>query len=195
MKNTFLKKSERAKDLWLPPEIHLLFYQMSFHQLTINPLIEKRYQNYDLLFPVGYSGNRRELPLLDHSTPYIRFLRSCWFPQQWLSSKHPVELQHTISLFDSKVHQCRFSLVFSSVALRFANPKSCMNPGIFTGWIVTVETLNGIKLRVFFGEDIEKKRLCHHDNNYCYFWTANTPVINLIVDSRNITTVSKNMSL
>ena len=70
-----------------------------------------------------------------------------------------------------------------------------MNPGIFTGWIVTVETLNGIKLGVFFGENIEKKRLRHHDNNYCYFWTANTPVINLIVDSRNITTVSKNMSL
>ena len=54
--------------------------------------------------------------------------------------------------------------------------------------------LNGIKVRVFLGKkDIEKKHSCRHDKNY-YFWKSNIPIINLIVGSRNMIKVSKNMS-
>ena len=59
----------------------------------------------------------------------------------------------------------------------------------------TKTKLNGIKVRVFFGRNIEKKHLGHHDKNYCYFCKSNIPVINLIVDSRNMIKVSKIMSL
>ena len=55
--------------------------------------------------------------------------------------------------------------------------------------------LNSIKVRVFLEKTIEKKHLCHHDKNYYLFWKSNIPVINLIVDSRNMIKVSKNMSL
>ena len=41
---------------------------------------------------------------------------------------------------------------------------------------------------------MEKKHLHHHDKNYCYFCKSNIPVINLIVGSRNMIKVSKNMS-
>ena len=51
-------------------------------------------------------------------------------------------------------------------------------------------SLNGIKVRVFFGKNIEKKLLCRHEKNYYYFWKPNIPVINLIVDSRNMIKVS-----
>ena len=40
---------------------------------------------------------------------------------------------------------------------------------------------------------IEKKPLCRHDKNYYQFWKLNIPVINLIVGSRNIIKVPKNM--
>ena len=46
--------------------------------------------------------------------------------------------------------------------------------------------LNGIKVRVFFGKNIEEKHLCRHDKNYYYYWKSNIPVINLIVDSTNV---------
>ena len=55
--------------------------------------------------------------------------------------------------------------------------------------------LNSIKARVFFGKNIEEKHLCCHDKNYYYFWKSYIPVINLIVDSRNMIKVSKNMRL
>ena len=55
--------------------------------------------------------------------------------------------------------------------------------------------LSGIKVRVFFGKNIEKKYLCRHDKNYYDFWKSNIAVINLIVDYRNMIKVSKNMSL
>ena len=54
--------------------------------------------------------------------------------------------------------------------------------------------LNGIKARVFFEKNIEKKHLCCHDKNYYYFWKSNIRVINLIAGSRNMIEVSKNMS-
>ena len=57
------------------------------------------------------------------------------------------------------------------------------------------ERLNGIKVWVFFAKNIEKKHLCHHDKNYYYFCESNIPVINLIVDSRNMVKVSWNMNL
>ena len=55
--------------------------------------------------------------------------------------------------------------------------------------------LTGIKMRIFFGKNIEKKYLCHHDKNYCYFCKSNIPAINLILGSRNMIKLSKDMSL
>ena len=55
--------------------------------------------------------------------------------------------------------------------------------------------LNGIKVRVFFGKNIEKKHLCRQEKNYYYFCKANIPVIKLTVGSRNMIKLSKNMSL
>ena len=55
--------------------------------------------------------------------------------------------------------------------------------------------LNGIKVQIFFGKNIEKKHLCRHYKNYDYFCKSNVPVINLIAGSRNMNEVSKNMSL
>ena len=54
--------------------------------------------------------------------------------------------------------------------------------------------LNGIKVRVFFGKNIEKKYLCRHDKKYYYFCKSNIPAINLILGSRNMIKVSKTMS-
>ena len=61
-------------------------------------------------------------------------------------------------------------------------------------WLNLFELLNG-KVRVIFGNNIEKKHLCRHDKNYHYFCKSNIPAINLIVDSRNMIRVSKQMSL
>ena len=55
--------------------------------------------------------------------------------------------------------------------------------------------LTGIKVRVFFGKKHRKKHLCCHDKNYYYFCKSNIRIINLIVGSRNMIEVSKNMSL
>ena len=49
-----------------------------------------------------------------------------------------------------------------------------------------------LRCRSFSEKSIEKKHLCCHDKNYHYFWKSNIPVINLIVDSRNMIKVSKN---
>ena len=54
--------------------------------------------------------------------------------------------------------------------------------------------LNGIKVRVCFEKNIEKKPLCRHDKNYYYFCKSNIPVINLIAGSRTMIKVSKNTS-
>ena len=59
-------------------------------------------------------------------------------------------------------------------------------------WINSL--LNGMKVRVFFGKKTWEKALVL-DKNYYYFWKSNNPVINLIVDSRDMIKVSKNMSL
>ena len=61
--------------------------------------------------------------------------------------------------------------------------------------IARLLTLNGIKVQVLFEKNIEKKHLCHHDKNCCYFCKSNISVINLIVGSRNMIKLSKNMSL
>ena len=55
--------------------------------------------------------------------------------------------------------------------------------------------LNSMKVRVFFEENVERKHLCYHEKNYCYFCKSNIPVINLIVGSRNMIKLSKNMTL
>ena len=49
--------------------------------------------------------------------------------------------------------------------------------------------------RVNSKKNIEKKHLCHHDKNCCYFWKSNIPGINLIVSSINMIKASKNTSL
>ena len=43
-----------------------------------------------------------------------------------------------------------------------------------------------------FSEKISEN---HDDKNYCYFCKSNIPVITLIVGSRNLIKLSKNMSL
>ena len=47
----------------------------------------------------------------------------------------------------------------------------------------------------FSEKNIEKKHLYCHDKNYYYFCKSNIRIINLIVGSRNMIEVSKNMSL
>ena len=47
----------------------------------------------------------------------------------------------------------------------------------------------------FSKKNIEKKHLCRHDKHFYYFWKSNIRVINLIVNSRNMIKVSKNMRL
>ena len=47
----------------------------------------------------------------------------------------------------------------------------------------------------FSEKNIEKKHLRHHNKNYCYLCKLTIPVINLVVGSRNMIKVSKNMSL
>ena len=54
--------------------------------------------------------------------------------------------------------------------------------------------LNGIKVRVFFEKNIEKKPLCCHDKNYYYFCKSSILVTNFIADSGNVIKVSNNMS-
>ena len=46
-----------------------------------------------------------------------------------------------------------------------------------------------------FSKKYPKKHLHHHDKNCCYFCKSNIPVINLIVGSRNMIKLAKNMSL
>ena len=58
-----------------------------------------------------------------------------------------------------------------------------------------ITLLKGSNVPGFFGKNIEKKHLCCHDKNYYCFWKSNINVINLVVDSRNMIKVSKNMSL
>ena len=58
-----------------------------------------------------------------------------------------------------------------------------------------ITLLKGSNVPGFFGKNIEKKHLCCHDKNYYCFWKSNINVINLVVDSRNMIKVSKNMPL
>ena len=48
-------------------------------------------------------------------------------------------------------------------------------------------------MQVLFEKNIEKKHLCHLDKNCCYFCKSNIPVISLIVGSRNVIKLLKNM--
>ena len=57
------------------------------------------------------------------------------------------------------------------------------------------QSLNSTKVRVFFEKSTKKKHLCCYDKNYHHFCKSNIPEISLIVGSRNIIKVSKNMSL
>ena len=55
--------------------------------------------------------------------------------------------------------------------------------------------LAALRCGSFSVKNIEKKHLCGHDKNYCYFCKSNIPAINLIRVSRNMIKISKNMSL
>ena len=61
--------------------------------------------------------------------------------------------------------------------------------------IIRIKINIGIKVRVFFEKNTEKKHSYFHDKNYCYFCKSSIPVINLIVGSRNMIKVPKNISL
>ena len=56
-------------------------------------------------------------------------------------------------------------------------------------------SVNSINVWVFFEKHIKNKYLCCPDKNQHYFCKSCFPVINLIVGSRNIIEVSKNISL
>ena len=47
----------------------------------------------------------------------------------------------------------------------------------------------------FAQQNIDKKHFCQHYKNYCYFCKSNIPVINLIIGSRKMIKLLKNMSL
>ena len=98
----------------MPPEFYLSFFQMSFCSPTINPLIGTRYKNCGLIYLVDYSGNSILLVQLDHSTPYIRFLSSWWFLQQWLRSKLPQINFFLLTVFGGNILACD---VYSSMAM------------------------------------------------------------------------------
>ena len=51
-----------------------------------------------------------------------------------------------------------------------------------------------LRCRFFSEENKDKKHLGRHGNNCYYFCKSNIPVINLILGSRNMIKVSKNMS-
>ena len=57
------------------------------------------------------------------------------------------------------------------------------------------ECSTALRLRVFFGKNIEKKHLSRHDKNYYYFCISNIRVMNLSVGSRNMIKVSNKTSL
>ena len=46
-----------------------------------------------------------------------------------------------------------------------------------------------------FSKKYQKKALCYHNKNYCYFFKSNILVINLILGSKNMIKDSKNSSL
>ena len=52
-----------------------------------------------------------------------------------------------------------------------------------------------LRCGIFSEKTLKKKHLCRHDKNYYYFCKSNITVINLIVDSRNMIKVPKNMRL
>ena len=60
--------------------------------------------------------------------------------------------------------------------------------------INNIDMLNDIA-GLFLEKTLKQKHLCRHDKNYYCFRKSNVHVINLIVDSRNMIKVSKNMSL
>ena len=47
----------------------------------------------------------------------------------------------------------------------------------------------------FLEKNIEKKHLCSHEKNYYYFCKSKISAINLIVGSKNMIKLSKNISL
>ena len=100
------------------------------------------------------------------------------------------------------VWQC-FEYVFVSITALYSDLMLCTTSG--TLGILAYSSLcviryipaysKTLRCRSFPKKNIEKKHLCHHDQNYCYFCKSNIPLINLIVDSRNMIKLSKNMSL
>ena len=51
--------------------------------------------------------------------------------------------------------------------------------------------LKSIKVQVSFVKHIDKKDLCHPQNNYCYFCKSNNLETNLTVGSRDMIEISK----
>ena len=74
-------------------------------------------------------------------------------------------------------------VTFKPKLFQFLQIKITWNPWTNIWRFFLYAMLNSIKVRVFFGKNIEKKHLCRHYKNYYYFWTSNIPVINLIENS------------
>ena len=60
---------------------------------------------------------------------------------------------------------------------------------------IDIDSSTALRCESFSEKNIEQKHLCRHEKNYCYFCKLNIPVTNLIVGSRNLIKLSKNMSL
>ena len=71
-----------------------------------------------------------------------------------------------------------------------------MSHGMSPFKILTLVSYSSTALRCeyFSKKNIEKKRSYRHDKNYYFFCKSNIPVIDLIVGSRNMIKLSKNMT-
>ena len=77
----------------------------------------------------------------------------------------------------------------------FINQNLCHIWTLFLLFLFLQIRLHGTLVQDFFEKNIEKKHLCHQDKNYFYICKSNILVDDLIVGSKNMIKVSKNMSL
>ena len=80
-----------------------------------------------------------KLAQLDHSTPYIYFLKVVWIfsAMDLLKTSSRVSIYNFSSWYESSL--IRIFSGFSCLAQCFVNTISCMNPHIFRVWIFTAE--------------------------------------------------------
>ena len=125
-------------------------------------------------------GHRKHFSMLFFSYPWPKCTPSC----NYLNNGDKLTI--TSSVIRTSIYVLAFHV--SDIICKYIRLKSVF---------VTSTLLNGIMVGDFFEKNIKKALMLHvhHDKNYCYFCKSNIPVINLIVGSRKMIKVSKNMSL